>query len=55
MADDKSSGGWGGGFIVLAFAAVSALYVAHQKPPLVSSRPSNIESQADDLGGCDRT
>jgi hypothetical protein len=51
MADDKSSGGWGSGFIVLAFAAVSALYVAHQKPPLVSTRPSNIESQLDDLRG----
>jgi hypothetical protein len=51
MADDKSSGGWGSGFIVLAFAAVSALYVAHQKPPLVSTRPTNIEAHLDDLRG----
>jgi hypothetical protein len=50
MADDKYSGGWGSGFIVLAFAAVSALYVAHQKPPLVSNRPTNIESEAETPG-----
>ena len=40
MADEKSSGAWGSSFVVLAFAAVSALYVAHQTSPLVSARPT---------------
>jgi hypothetical protein len=43
MADDKQSGSWGGSVIVVAFAAVSALYVAWQRPPLVSSRPNDIQ------------
>ena len=51
LADDKSSGGWGSGFIVLAFAAVSALYVAHQKPPLVSMRPTDTAYQVHELKG----
>jgi len=43
MVDDKPSGAWGSSFVVLAFAAVSALYVAHDKPPLVSSRPTGTQ------------
>ena len=55
MADDKSSEGRGGSFIVLAFAAVSALYVAHQKPQLAPETASRFEgaegqSQFDYLG-----
>jgi hypothetical protein len=46
MADEKSSGSWGGSFAVLAFAAVSAVYVAWQQPPLVSTRPNEPQYDA---------
>ena len=45
MADDKSSGSWGSSVVVLAFAAVSAAYVAFQQPALVSTRPNEPEYQ----------
>ena len=32
MADDKPSGAWGSSFVVLALAAVSAVYVAWNRP-----------------------
>jgi hypothetical protein len=44
MADDKSSSGaWSGGIVVAGVAALSALYVALQPPPLVSNRPQQAE------------
>ena len=46
MADDKQSGNWGSSFIVVAFAAVSALYVAWQRPPLISTRPTDPQYHA---------
>ena len=46
MADEKQSGSWGGSFVVVAFAAVSALYVGWQRPPLVSSRPNDVQYDA---------
>lgn len=46
MADDKSSGSWGSSFVVVAFAAVSALYVAWQRPPLISTRPTDPQYHA---------
>jgi hypothetical protein len=44
MADDKPSGSGLGGnsVIVLVAAAASALYMGWQKPPLVSSRPTDL-------------
>jgi hypothetical protein len=42
MADEKTTGAWGSSLVVVAFAAVSAVYVAWQPAPLVSSRPSEI-------------
>lgn len=45
MADDKPSGAWGSSFVVLAFAAVSAAYLAWQQPPLNSTRPTDAEYQ----------
>jgi hypothetical protein len=49
MAEDKSSGAWGGSLVVVAFAAVSALYVAWQNPPLVSTRPTDAEYPGHDI------
>jgi hypothetical protein len=49
MADEKPSGAWGSSFVVLAFAAVSAVYVAVQQPPLVSTRPPEPEYPAHEL------
>src|SRR5215469_3204791 len=51
MADEKSSGSWGSSVVVLAFAAVSAGYVAFQQPALVSIRPTDPEYQVADLKG----
>jgi hypothetical protein len=48
MADDKS-GAWGSSFVVLAFAAVSAVYVGWQQAPLVSFRPTEFEYRAHKL------
>ena len=47
MADEKQSGsGFGGGnLVLLAVAAASAVYLSWQKPPLVASRPSEVERQ----------
>jgi hypothetical protein len=44
MADEKQAGpGLGGNsIIILLVAAASAVYVGWQKPPLVSSRPTNL-------------
>lgn len=49
MADDQPSGAWGSSFVILAFAAVSAAYVAWQHTPLVSSRPTEPEYPAHEL------
>ena len=49
MADEKPTGAWGEQLAVVAFAAVSAFYVAWQQAPLVSSRPSEIEYPAHEL------
>jgi hypothetical protein len=47
MADEKQPGsGFGGGnLVLLAVAAASAVYLGWQKPPLVASRPSEVERQ----------
>ncbi len=51
MADEKPSGAWGSSFVVLAFAAVSAAYVAWQPPALLSTRPTEPEYAVHDLNG----
>ena len=49
MADDKPTGAWGSSFVVLAFAAVSAVYVTWQTPPLNSIRPSDAGYQGHEI------
>jgi hypothetical protein len=51
MADEKQSGpGLGGNsVIVLLVAAASALYMGLQKPPLVSSRPTDLGPELHDV------
>src|ERR1700730_7983426 len=49
MADEKSSGSWGSSVVVLAFAAVSAVYVAWQQPTRTSTRPTEPEYPAHQL------
>ena len=49
MADDKSGGPWGSSFVVLAFAAVSAAYVALQPPSLNSTRPTDAAYQGHEI------
>ena len=53
MADEKPSGsGLGGSGLVLFIAALaSAAYVGFHPPPLVSSRPSEADSQIHDAAG----
>lgn len=51
MADEKPSGNWGSSFVVLAFAAVSAFYVALQPTPLVSSRPTDRQYDVHEIQG----
>ncbi len=51
MADEKPSGAWGSSFVVLALAAVSALYVVLEPPPLVSLRPTDRQYDVHDIKG----
>jgi hypothetical protein len=51
MADEKQSGSGLGGnsVIVLLVAAASAVYMGWQKPPLVSSRPTDLGTELHDV------
>jgi hypothetical protein len=51
MADEKPSGSGLGGnsVIVLLVAAAGALYVGWQKPPLISSRPTDLGAELHDV------